>query len=160
MAKLIRVWDGTVWQTVGSAAPLGATGPTGPSGPSGPSGATGAGATGATGPTGPTGATGPSGPTGPSAVTNSSISANQTLSSGYRYFVDTTAIRTLTLPVSPSVGNEIQIFDASGSASTYNITVERNNNLINGNAGNLIINQNGAAVVFVYTGSTYGWRVG
>jgi len=47
MAKLIRVWDGSAWQTVGSASTVGATGPTGP--------------TGSTGPTGPTGATGASG---------------------------------------------------------------------------------------------------
>jgi hypothetical protein len=41
MAKLIRVWDGSVWQTVGSASTVGATGPTGPTGATGPAGVTG-----------------------------------------------------------------------------------------------------------------------
>ena len=38
---------------------------------------------------------------GKKAETNSAISSNQTLVSGYRYFVDTAAARTLTLPASP-----------------------------------------------------------
>jgi hypothetical protein len=42
MAKLIRVWDGSAWQTVGTASAVGATGPTGPTGPAGATGATGA----------------------------------------------------------------------------------------------------------------------
>ncbi len=40
---------------------------------------------------------------------NLSISANTTLVAGRRYFVDTTAARTLTLPASPAVGNEIVV---------------------------------------------------
>ena len=89
-----------------------------------------------------------------------SVSSNITLESGKRYLVDTSSARTLTLPASPSNGDEIQIFDATGTASTYNITVDRNSLLINGNAGNFIINVNGAASSLVYTGSTYGWRIG
>ena len=91
---------------------------------------------------------------------SSSISSSTTLSSNYKYFVDTSATRTLTLPASPSVGDEIYVFDASGTAATYNITVSRNSNYINGNAGNLIIDINGGAASFIYTGSTYGWKVG
>ena len=91
---------------------------------------------------------------------SSSISSNITLSSNYKYFVNTSATRTLTLPASPSVGDEIYIYDASGTAASYNITVNRNSNLINGNAGNLIIDTNGAGASFVYTGATYGWKVG
>lgn len=130
MAKLIRVWDGTTWQTVGSASTVGATG-----------------------------ATGPAGPTGPAAVTNSSINTNQTLVAGYRYFVDTTAARTLTLPSTPSVGNEIQILDASGTAATNNITVISGGK-INGTTQDATLDVNGVAAVFIYTGSTYGWRMG
>jgi len=91
---------------------------------------------------------------------SSTISSNITLSSFNKYFVDTSTARTLTLPASPSVGDEIYIFDASGTAGTYNITIARNSNLINGNAGNLIIDINGAAASIVYTGATYGWKVG
>ena len=138
MAKLIRVWDGSAWQSVGVAA---AQGPTG-----------------ATGPTGPTGATGPSGANGAPAVTNQSISSNITLVAGTRYFVDTTAARTLTLPASPSVGDEIQIFDASGTAATNNITISRNSSNINAQTEDAIIDVNQSASSFVYTGATVGWR--
>ena len=91
---------------------------------------------------------------------SSSVSSNITLSSNYKYFVNTTAVRTLTLPPSPTVGDEIYVFDASGTAATYNITVARNSNLINGNAGNFLIDLNGGAASFVYTGASYGWKVG
>ena len=160
MAKIIRVWDGSAWQTVGSAAPLGATGPSGPSGPSGATGPSGP--SGATGPSGPSGATGPSGPSGENgapAVTNTAISANTTLSAGIRYFVDTSAARTLTLPSSPTQGNEIQIIDESGAAATNNITVNSNSGKINGTVQDLTIDVNGAALSLIYTGSTYGWVV-
>ena len=91
---------------------------------------------------------------------SSSVSSNITLSSNYKYFVDTSAARTLTLPASPAVGDEIYIFDASNNASVYNITVARNNNLINGNAGNLKFDVSGSAISLIFTGATYGWRVG
>ena len=89
---------------------------------------------------------------------NVSISANTTLIAGRRYFVDTTAARTLTLPASPSLGGEITIFDASGSAGTNNITVNSNSGKINGSVQDLIIDSNGAVAILTYTGSTYGWR--
>jgi hypothetical protein len=89
-----------------------------------------------------------------------SISANTNLLAKKRYFVTSASALTLTLPASPALNDEIQILDASGNASTYNITVARNGRLINGNAGNLIIDMNGAWTVLVYTGATYGWKVG
>jgi len=78
---------------------------------------------------------------------------------GRRYFVTSASALTLTLPGNPSVNDEIQILDASGNASTYNITVNRNGKLINGNAGNFIIDVNGAWYNLVFTGNTYGWKV-
>jgi hypothetical protein len=90
---------------------------------------------------------------------SSAISANSNLTAGYRYFVTSTSALTLTLPGSPSVNDEIQILDASGNASTYNITVARNGKLINGNAGNFIIDVNGSWYTLVFTGNTYGWKV-
>jgi len=92
------------------------------------------------------------------AMPSTSVSSNITLSSFNKYFVNTAAARTLTLPASPSVGDEIDIFDASGSAATYNITVSRNSNKINGIADDAIIDVNGSSSSFIYTGSTYGWR--
>jgi len=156
-------WNGSQWKVVRSVLP-GATGPTGPTGNTGstvtgPTGAVGnTGAVGATGPTGSNGSAGATGPTGAAAVTNSSINSNVTLAAGIRYFVDASAARTLTLPASPSVGDEIQVFDATGTAGTNNITVLRNALNINGTADDALLNANGAAASFVYTGSTYGWR--
>lgn len=158
-------WNGSQWKVVRSVLP-GATGPTGPTGAqgntvTGPTGAVGnTGANGVTGSTGATGSNGATGATGAAAVTNSSINSNITLVSGTRYFVDTTAARSLTLPASPSAGDEIQIFDATGTAGTNNITVLRNSLKINGQSDDALLNANGAAASFVYTGSTYGWRFG
>jgi len=90
---------------------------------------------------------------------SSAISTATNLAAGYRYFVTSASALTLTLPASPSVNDQIDIFDASGNASTYNITVARNGKLINGNAGNFIIDVNGSWYTLVFTGNTYGWKV-
>jgi hypothetical protein len=89
-----------------------------------------------------------------------SISANTTLTVKKRYFVTSASALTLTLPASPVLNDEIQLVDASGNASTYNITVARNGNKINGGTGNLIIDNNGGWYTLLYTGTTYGWKVG
>jgi hypothetical protein len=79
---------------------------------------------------------------------------------GRRYFVTSASALTLTLPASPAQNDQVDIFDASGNAATYNITIARNSSLINGNAGNFIIDANGYWATLVYTGATYGWKVG
>ena len=91
--------------------------------------------------------------------TANSISSNITLASYNRYFVDTTSARTLTLPSIPSIGDEIQIYDASNNALTNNITVGSNGNKLQGSIQDLIIDSNAATVYLTYTGSTYGWAV-
>lgn len=90
----------------------------------------------------------------------SSISSNTNLAAGYRYYVTSSSALTLTLPANPSRNDQISILDASGNAATYNITIARNSKLINGNAGNFIIDSNGFWASLIYTGSTYGWKVG
>jgi len=90
---------------------------------------------------------------------SSAISANANLAVGYRYFVTSASALTLTLPASPSLNDQIDVFDASGNALTYNITIARNGKLINGNAGNFIIDVNGSWFTLVFTGNTYGWKV-
>jgi hypothetical protein len=91
---------------------------------------------------------------------NLTVSSNITLVAGRRYFVDTSAARTLTLPASPTLGQEIVVVDASGTAGTYNITINSNSGKINGTIQNLTIDVDGAGASLIYTGSTYGWRVG
>jgi hypothetical protein len=88
-----------------------------------------------------------------------SISSNTNLAAKKRYFVTSASALTLTLPATPALNDEVQIVDASGNSLTYNITVDRNGKLINGNAGNLIIDVNGGWYTLVFTGNTYGWKV-
>lgn len=88
-----------------------------------------------------------------------SISSNTSLAAGRRYIVTSSSALTLTLPATPSINDQIDIFDASGNSNIYNITVSRNGKLINGNAGNLIIDMAGAWMSLVFTGNTYGWKV-
>ena len=86
-----------------------------------------------------------------------SISASATAVVGTRYFIDTTNNVTLTLPASPSVGDEVGIIDVIGNAATKNITIARNGLKINGGTSDLTISTNRAAFVLVYSGSTQGW---
>lgn len=88
-----------------------------------------------------------------------SVNSNITLSKWNNYMVDTSSARTLTLPASPSSGDEIHIFDVTGTAATNKITVGSNSNKINGAVQDLEIDANNAGVVLIYTGSAYGWKV-
>jgi hypothetical protein len=90
---------------------------------------------------------------------NTEVSSNITLAKNTNYFVNTSAARTLTLPASPSTGDELYIFDASNNALTNNITVLPNSNKVQGSVQNLIIDSNAATVALTYTGSSYGWAV-
>jgi len=90
---------------------------------------------------------------------STAVSSNITLAASTKYFVDTASARTLTLPASPSLGDEIVIYDAANSALTNNITVVSNSNKIQGSVQDLIIDSNAAVVYLAYTGSTYGWAV-
>jgi hypothetical protein len=87
------------------------------------------------------------------------VTSNITALVGRRYAVDTTAARTITLPASPGVGDEVQIMDATGTAATNNITVLRNGNKINGLSEDAIIDIDMDMASFIYTGSVTGWRL-
>jgi hypothetical protein len=96
----------------------------------------------------------------PTGATAQLVSSNISLQHNYNYFVDTSAARTLTLASAPSLGDTIAIIDAAGLAATNKITVDSNGGKINGTVQDLEIDMNNAAVVLIYTGSSYGWRVG
>ena len=77
---------------------------------------------------------------------------------GEGYFVNTTSgAVTVTLPASPSLGDEVSIIDASGTADTNNITVGRNSENIQGSAADLTISTERAAFTLVYFNATQGW---
>jgi hypothetical protein len=128
MAKIIKVWSGTEWVEVGIKAAL------------------------------------PSDYVDTTALNSAlssykqAISANTTLVAGRRYFVDTTAARTLTLPASPTLGQEVVVIDATGTAATNNITILRNGGKINGLTEDAILDVNQGTSVFTYTGTALGWR--
>ena len=75
------------------------------------------------------------------------------------YFVSTSsAALTVTLPSSPSVGDEVHVIDSSNSAATNNITIGRGGNPIASSATDLTVAVNGAAFRLIYSGSsTFGW---
>lgn len=88
-----------------------------------------------------------------SAPTDSSVTAV----AGDKLFIDTSAAKTITLPSSAALGDEIRIIDATGSASTNNITVARNGHKIIGVDSDVTINVNRAGLGLVYYNTTQGW---
>jgi len=80
------------------------------------------------------------------------------MSAGYGYFVNTTsAAITMTLPSSPSLGDEVSIIDYAGTFDTNNLTVGRNSQPIMGTAADLTVSTERAAFTLVYVDSTQGW---
>ena len=77
---------------------------------------------------------------------------------GNGYFCNTTAgAITLTLPGSPTIGDEISFIDYAGTFDTNNLTVARNGKNINGSAADLTVATERAANTLVYTDTTQGW---
>ena len=90
------------------------------------------------------------------------VPANYTAVDGDQLFVNTSATginaaATITLPASPSVGDEVTIIDSGNFAASNNITVDRNGSPINGDTSNLTVNTNSAAFTLVYANATRGW---
>jgi hypothetical protein len=64
---------------------------------------------------------------------------------------------TVTLPVSPAIGNEVTFIDSGNGFGSNNLTINRNGQPILGNAANLTLSANGAAFTLVYVNATRGW---
>jgi len=71
----------------------------------------------------------------------------------------TSAAFSITLPASPSAGQNVRVFDAKGTWATNNLTVLRNGSNINGLATDLTGNVNNSQLILVYIDSTTGWKV-
>ena len=63
----------------------------------------------------------------------------------------------MTLPSSPSLGDEVSIIDYAGTFDTNNLTVGRNSQPIMGTAADLTVSTERAAFTLVYVDSTQGW---
>ena len=90
-------------------------------------------------------------------ITYQAVSSNITLAKGNGYMVDCSSARTLTLPTSAAIGDEIRIIDATGESNTNNITVARNGHKIQSAASDLTISTNRAAIGLVYFNVAQGW---
>jgi len=79
-------------------------------------------------------------------------------SAGQGVFCNTTsAAFTLTLPASPSIGDEVSFVDYAGTFDTNNLTIGRNSSKIHGATEDLTVSVERAANTLVFTDSTQGW---
>ena len=79
--------------------------------------------------------------------------------SGEGYLVDTTsAAITVTLPTSPSEGDEVTLVDYGANAATNNITITSSDD-IEDSTNDVFIDYNKGSVVLFYSGATKGWLV-
>ena len=78
--------------------------------------------------------------------------------SGDKIFVDTNSgAVTITLPASPSVGDQVNFVDSRYTFDTNALTVARNGSKITNATADLVVNTEGAAFGLVYSGSDVGW---
>ena len=64
---------------------------------------------------------------------------------------------TLTLPASPSIGDEVSFVDYAGTFDSNNLTIGRNSSKIHGADSDLTVATERAANTLVFTDSTQGW---
>ena len=86
------------------------------------------------------------------------ISSNTNAVAGSGYFCNTAGgAFTLTLPSSPTLGDEISVVDYAGTFDTNNLTIARNSENIQGAAADLTVSTERAGLTLAYTDSTQGW---
>jgi len=72
--------------------------------------------------------------------------------------VDTSSTAvTITLPASPSVGDEVHFIDGKGTFGSNNLVINRNSSKINSGTSNLTISTNGQSFTLVFANATRGW---
>jgi len=77
---------------------------------------------------------------------------------GEGYFINTTGgVVTMTLPSSPTIGDEVAFVDYAGTFDSNTMTVGRNSEKINGATADLTVSVERAANTLVYTDGTQGW---
>ena len=84
--------------------------------------------------------------------------SNYTASAGQGVFANTTSGSfTVTLPASPTLGDEVSIVDYAGTFDSNALTVGRNSSKIFGADEDLTVSTERAAFTLVFTDSTQGW---
>jgi hypothetical protein len=77
---------------------------------------------------------------------------------GEGYFINTTSgAFTMTLPASPSIGDEVSFIDYAGTFDSNALTIGRNSQPIQGDAADLTVSVERAANTLVYVDGTQGW---
>jgi predicted regulator of Ras-like GTPase activity (Roadblock/LC7/MglB family) len=101
---------------------------------------------------------GAAGSSGSSGYTYVEATGNTTASVNTKYIVNTnTANLTITLPSTPSFGDEVGIIDGTGNASVHAITVARNGGNIQGAASDMTVTTDRSAFTLVYYNASQGW---
>jgi hypothetical protein len=87
------------------------------------------------------------------------VSAAETVQAGAQILANTNGgAFTLTLPASPSTGDEVSVIDQGYDFNTNALTVGRNGSNIANSAADLTVNTQGAGFTLVYSGdATTGW---
>jgi hypothetical protein len=84
--------------------------------------------------------------------------SNFTASAGQGVFANTTSGSfTVTLPASPSLGDEVSIKDYAGTFDSNALTIGRNSQPIEGVAADLTVSVERAGLTLAYSDSTQGW---
>jgi hypothetical protein len=98
----------------------------------------------------------PTGGGGGGGLTFIAKTANYTASSGQGILADTSGgAFTVTLPASPSTGDQVVVADSGNSFATNRLTVARNSSTIADSAEDLVLDINDVLVDFIYDGSTW-----
>ena len=84
--------------------------------------------------------------------------ANFTMTSG-QFIIATAGSITLTLPASPSAGDNVTVKDGTGAAASTNFTVARNGSKIASSASDLTFDKNFEEITMTYINATIGWSV-
>ena len=74
-------------------------------------------------------------------------------------FVDTSSgAVTITLPASPSAGDQVTFIDLGGTFDSNNLTVARNSQAIMALGQDLTVDLKNGAFALVFTNGTNGWK--
>ena len=86
--------------------------------------------------------------------------ANYTAVNGDRLVLDQSGgTFTVTLPASPSVGDEVYVMDGTGTMATVSVDIDNNGSVLMGASQPLTFNVSNVGFNLVYTGATNGWRI-
>ena len=66
---------------------------------------------------------------------------------------------TVTLPATPSVGDEVYVMDGTGTMATTTVDIDNNGSVLMGASQALTFNVSNVGFNLVYTGATNGWRI-